>query len=122
MADRIPSLDDQMFNTAVFTSTIANGLTVGTEVYMGPFRPVAILLGAEYDGTAMSFQAGIATGATVPLIDGFDDAGAAISIVVAASKFIRLDPSFFAGVAYLKPVAGTAQTGASTVKIIGQIL
>jgi hypothetical protein len=97
------------------TATIANGATVSGGVDLRGSTLCGLFLPAEFDGTAVTFQACATEGGTfVPVQDG---AGAAVSKTVAASQYVPLDPATFAGIQFLKVVAGTAQTGASVLTL-----
>lgn len=119
----LQKLSADLFNTVVVESTIATSGTVGTEAYMGECRLVAIECPAELEGTTLTFQAGTRTGDLRVLIDGNSEAGDTVSVIVAASRFVRVDPSLFAGCVYIKPVAGSTQTTTPTVlRLVGQVL
>jgi hypothetical protein len=101
--------------TNLFTTSIADTATDSTEVDITGYVPVGFFLPASFDGTALKFKAAPTLGGTKYVInDGAGD----LSLTVAASKYIGVDPAKFRGVRYLTLTAGTSQSGATSGIII----
>lgn len=102
-------------NIRNFTTTIANAATVSAAIELGSATFVGVYIPAAFTGTAISFQTSpTLTGTYAPVKDG---AGAAVSKTVAASDYVYLDPTIFAGVGFLKIVSGSAEGAARTLTI-----
>jgi hypothetical protein len=94
------------------TVTIASGGPTSGALDCGGRTLCGVYLPAEFDGTALTFSVSTALAGTYyPLCDG----GAAYSITVAASQYVRLDPSIFAGVRFIKFISGTNQATTDTI-------
>lgn len=79
------------------------------------YTPCGVILPSTFDGTALTFSVATTSGGTYySLCSG----GAAYSITVAASQYVALDPSIFAGVRFLKFTSGTNQAGTDTVLVV----
>lgn len=93
------------------TVTIAGSATTSGELDLTSKTLCGVTLDSGFDGTSLGFTVATTSGGTfVTLHDGSAD----VSKTVAASRYIALDPSLFAGVRYMKFVAGS-QTGATTI-------
>lgn len=91
------------------TATIVSGQTASGEIDLSGNTLCGVFLPAGFDGTSLAFEAASESGAaSVPVYDG---EGSAISRSVAASRYVALNPSDFAGIRFLKLIAGTAQSG-----------
>ena len=99
---------------ATFTATVAVSGTTSGAINLQGFAPCGLYFPATTDGTTVTFQAS-ADGTTYYPIYGTD--GNQISYTIAASRYVPLDPSVFAGVAFLKLVLGTQSTTATVVGI-----
>lgn len=103
-------------------AVIALSGTKSAVVTLGKCSVLGFYTPANLVATAMTFEgAPEEGGAFVPVKDG---AGNSISKTVAANQYIPLNPNDFAGIAFLKFVAGSTQTGAAA-KIIaacGEVL
>lgn len=88
------------------TTTISSGQTVSAEIDLGGTTPVALITPAALTGTTVTFQAATTTGGTFNTV--MKD-GATLSVTVAASRFVVLQPSDFAGVRFLKVVSGSSE-------------
>lgn len=94
-------------NIRNFVATIANAGTTSNAIDLGSATVVGMYIPSEFTGTAITFTAcTTATGTFQPLKDG---AGAAVSKTVAASDYIYLDPTIFAGIAFVKLVSDSAE-------------
>jgi hypothetical protein len=91
---------------SVRTVTIANGQTTSDALDCINGTVVGILTPAALTGTAFTFSVS-ADGVTYNTL--YSDAGTAVSVTVAASRYIYLDPTVFAGVRYVKVISGSAE-------------
>jgi len=116
MADTITSAQfpGYLVNTTV---TIANGATVsGAAVLGGGLQLVAVQCPAALTSTAMTFT-GSTDGTTYVAVYAMDGA-AAYSITVGVDRIVPVDIRCFAGLAYVKCVAGSAEGGARVITLI----
>ncbi len=105
-----------------FSAVIADAATESGAIDLGPFSPLGLFVPTGFEGTSITFKAApqvvsgttVSAGTYVPVYDGD---GALLSYTVAAGQFVPIDPTHFTGIRFLKIVAGTAQTGASTVTV-----
>ena len=89
------------------------GTTPAAGTDLGGRLLVGVTIPAGLDGTSLGFAvAATLNGTYNTLMYG----GAAVSITVAASRYVALDPGLFAGVRFVKPVLAT-QTGDITLKL-----
>jgi hypothetical protein len=96
------------------TVTITSGQATSAELDCGDETLVGVILPSTFDGTALTFSVSATSGGTYySLCSG----GAALSITVAASQYVALDPSIFAGVRFVKFTSGTAQSGTDTILV-----
>jgi hypothetical protein len=93
--------------------TIANGATTSGEVDLGQTSVVALLMPADFTGTAITFLSAEAAGGTFRTVTNAD--GTDYSVVVAGGVHVALDPSALCGVRFLKLVSDAAEGGARTV-------
>lgn len=93
-------------------ATIASGATTSSEIDLSGTTLCGIYIPSAFTGTSISFQAATASGGT--FVSVRDGAGNAISKTVAPSQFIKLDPTDFVGVRYLKVVSGSTEGAART--------
>src|SRR5690242_8642270 len=87
------------------TTTIANGSSLAPAIDIGPNTLVAVVMPAAWDAAAMTFAGSIDGTNFFPL---YDETGTEINIPVAASRYVKLDPSVFAGVRYVQVRSGTS--------------
>ena len=103
------------------TFVIGAGQSLSEAVDLSDVRALAVQLPASINSaTALTFQ-GSADGVTYNNL--FDSTGTEVSIAVAASRFVALDPAVFAGIPYLKARTGTsgsptAQTADITLTLV----
>lgn len=98
-------------------AVIADGETVQTgSVDTIGYLVSGIIIPTGFEGTTLTFQASDDDGGT--FLDVVNSAGTAVSMTVAAATHIVFEPQTFAGARYLKVVAGTAQTGDITLKLV----
>lgn len=96
--------------------TIASGGTTTAAVDLSDHLLAGIVCPAEFDGTTLTFTA--ASDPADSFLPVYNSAGTALEVTAAASRHIALEPETFAGVRYLKIVAGTAQTGATALTLV----
>ena len=89
------------------TATIANGVALAGAVELGGSALVGIQMPAAW--TAANLTAQISVDGTT-YQDMYDDEGNEVTITAAASRFIQLIPSEWAGVHYIKLRSGTTGT------------
>jgi hypothetical protein len=82
-------------------TTPAAGTDLGGRILVGVTIPAGL------DGTTLGFTVAPTLGGTYNTLMS---AGVAVSLTVAASRYVALDPTLFVGVRFVKPVLG-AQTG-----------
>ena len=97
-----------------FPLIIADGATTSAAIELRGAIPVAVLLPAEFDGLTLTPNVSL-DGVTYYGL--FDDAGAAVVITAAASRWIALLPQEYAGIDWLRFVAGV-QAGATTITLL----
>jgi hypothetical protein len=93
--------------------TVADGATVSGAVDLRGRQLCGVYLPSTAEGTTLGFQVSDALAGTYLTLMS---AGAAVSLTVAASRYVALDPNLFLGVRFLKLVLGT-QTGASIINL-----
>lgn len=98
---------------------IASSGTVSTAVDLHGHNLVGCVMPAAFTGTAITFQ-GSQEGTT--FTDLYDTAGSALSITVAADRFILFTPSDFAGVRFIKLVSGSSEGAERTLTLIHRAL
>lgn len=108
----MPALSPQSY---FLDADVASGQTTSAGVYLGLGVLCGVYTPAEFDGTAITFQASPDGGTTWVPVHGAD--GTAVSVTVAASRYTRVDHALFLGVDRVKVVCGTSQTGASAIKV-----
>lgn len=110
------TLDAASYRVAVIdtqsSATIATGQTASAEVDLFGFTLVGLFIPSTFDGTTLTFTVATESGGTFVTLQ---TAGADLTITTAASKYVALDPSLFAGVRWFKIVAGSSQTTTDTV-------
>lgn len=94
------------YNIGRITATILSGATDSDVIDLAGRTLCGISMPAAFTGTALTFKIDNG-GSTYQLMA--DGAGADVSKTVAASKYIKLNPSDFAGVDKLKLVSGSAE-------------
>lgn len=77
---------------------------------------VAIAMPAAFTGTTLTFTGCDTESGTYKAL--YDDAGNAITVTCAASRYIVLDAANFAGVPYLKVVSGSSEGAERTLRLI----
>ena len=95
------------------TATVANGATDSDATDLQGHTLCGVFLASTFDGTTLGFKVSDSLAGTyVVMHDGSSD----VSKTVAASRYVALNPSDFAGVRFLKFVAGS-QTGATVITL-----
>lgn len=99
------------------TATIATGQTASNVVDLEGYTLVGLEIGSAFDGTALSVKGSAFDSATPVVIT--DTGGNAMEITgVAASELVAINPTAMLAVRYLQLVAGTSQTGATTITCV----
>lgn len=109
MAEPFPSGISPKNNRQV---TVTVGQTVSGAVDLKGDTVIGIYVPTGFSGSVITFQAS-PDGVTYFAVN--DETGGAISIPVTAGTFVKVDPSYLAGVRFLKLVSGTAQATADSV-------
>lgn len=91
--------------STVEVATIANGASLSAAVGLGLHRVYAIQMPSAWTAASLTFQASYdnSTFANV-----YDDTGTELTITVAASRFVILDPVKFLGIRAIKVRSGTS--------------
>lgn len=101
--------------------TIALNGTDSSAFQLGEATFLAIGMPAAFTGTAMTFKAASTVDGTFVVVK--DDAGADVSITVAASRWIGLSPTVMGKLAafrFLKLVSGSTELAARTIEIVSK--
>lgn len=106
--------------TTVVSVTIANGTSLSDAIEFGGDALVEIVMPAAWTAAGLTFQVSH-DGVTYQNL--YDAAGTEVQISVAASRNVRLSPTDWIGVPYLKVRSGTSGTpvnqgAARTIQII----
>lgn len=97
------------------TTIIAASGTTSAEIDLSGTTLCGIYIPSAFTGTSISFQAATVSGGT--FVSVRDGAGNAVSKTVAPSQYIKLDPTDFVGVRYLKVVSGSTEAAARTLTL-----
>jgi hypothetical protein len=87
--------------------TIANGATASGEIEMAGLVPVGIIFPAAFTGATVSFKNAAVSGGT-PLPLNRED-GTLITVTVATSTQVKLNPLDFAGCTFLTVVSASTE-------------
>lgn len=87
-------------------ATVANGGTKSAGVDITGFALCGVILPSTLDGTTLSFE--VSTDDTTYYV--LRDTAGDISLTVAASRAVALDPALFSGFQYVKIVLATQST------------
>ncbi len=98
------------------TITIADGQTASPAIDLIGTYVVALIIPTGFEGTTLALQGSDSLDGTY--YNAYNTAGTQLVPVVAASRYIPFVPSDTASIRFLKLVAGTAQTGAITIKLV----
>ena len=94
--------------------TVANGATESGTLRIEARSIVGIIVGAEFDGTAMGFSVSRDGSTWVTLTD--PDTGNNVAIVAGASEAYSIDPDLLRAFDWVKLIV-SAQTGVSTIYV-----
>jgi len=97
--------------------TIASGQTVSAALDLGDKTLVGLQMPSAFTGVALTFQASF-DGTTYATV--VDDTGGSLTYTVAASTYIVIHPTTFAGIKKLKVVSGTAEGADREIVAIGR--
>lgn len=95
--------------------TIESGETISNEVNMRGMTLCGLYMPAAFTGTTITFQASDQSNGT--FVAAYDVSGSQITATVSASKYIKLDPSDFAGIQHIKLVSGSAEGADREIKL-----
>lgn len=109
----VPAPNETPSVLSVSTVTIALGQSTSSTVYLGGTALVGIRTPAALDGTTMTFSVSTDGVTFVPL---FNSAGQ-VSITVAVSRLIAIDPVNHFTYQYLRLVSGSTETAARTITV-----
>ena len=98
------------------TVTIAESGTTSGAVDLGEWLVAGIITPSALTGTAFTFTAADAEDGTYNAC--YDSSGNAISVTVAASRHILLEPQTFAGARWLKIVSGSTEAAARNITLV----
>lgn len=99
----------------VVTLTVADSATDSDIAALGDYRVVGIIFPASFESTAVTFKGGVSADALYPV---YAVGGSAVSVTMAHTRFVALDPALLAGVPVIQAICGTGQTGANELKLI----
>lgn len=97
------------------TATIASGATDSDGVLLGIGALCGIVTPAAFTGVTLALHVS-ADGTTFAAL--YDTAGAAVSVTVAPSRHVYIDPVLTAGWPYVRVVSGTAEAAARSVTLL----
>jgi len=101
------------------TATVTNGSTTTTDgIDLEGKTLCGVTLDSGFDGTTLGFTVATTLAGTYNTLMS---SGSSYSETVAASRYVALDPSKFAGVRFIKPVVGS-QTGSTTITFHTRIM
>lgn len=102
------------------TATIANGGTTSDLIDLRYKTVCGLKFPSSLTSTSMTFTVSdTATGTFATMADG---AGSDISKTIAAGKYIPLSPNDFAGVRFLKLVAGSSEGAARSIGVCARMI
>lgn len=110
--------------TIVYSATIANGASLSDAVGMENIILTGVIMPASWTAANITFQASV-DGVTFNNV--YDSLGNELTVTAAASRYIAIDPSVYAGMKYLKVRSGTSsaavnQGGARVIGLAGRDL
>ena len=113
-------LEYAAFYPEVRSVTLSSGSSLSPGIDLDGLTLVGILMPSTWDGTAITFRASINGTAWFDL---YDAAGNEVTLSVAPSRYIQIDPRRFVGIRYLRIRSGTGsapvnQTASRVVQLI----
>lgn len=109
-------MGNQIGNFGKTTATIANAATTSDEIDCiknGP--PAGLQMPAAFTGTTMTFTVATTSGGT---FQALHKDGAAVSVTLANSLFIWLDPAIFYCIKYIKLVSGSTEGAERSIEVV----
>lgn len=103
-----------------FPAVIASSGTTSGEQDLDGNTLCGLMMPAAFTGVAITFLVSLTTGGTFNALT--KDDGSAYSVTVAASKYVALDYTKFAGVRYVKIVSGSSEGADRTVNLVARKL
>ena len=98
------------------TVTIASSGTTSQAVDLGEWLVAGIVTPAALTGVAFTFTASASETGTYNAC--YDSTGTAISVTVAPSRHILIEPQTFAGAQWLKLVSGSTEAAAREITLV----
>lgn len=98
------------------TVTIASSGTTSGAIDLGEWLIAGIITPSALTGTAFTFTASDTEDGTYNACH--DSSGTAISVTVAASRHVLIEPQTFAGARWLKIVSGSAEGAARNITVV----
>lgn len=111
MARRIDKIEKIVHHSVTITDAENTTPTDGIDLY--GYSLLGITFPSTFDGTTIGFTVASSLGGTY--VQMLDKNGSAYSKTCAASKYLPLDPTDFAGIQFIKPVTGTNQDTSDTI-------
>lgn len=112
----VQSTQFQPIVTHNLTATIADAATESDAIDLSGTTLTAIAFPASFEGAALTLKAAENHGATY--VDVYESNGLALTITGSAAQIVTIEPAKLAGLQYIKLVADTAQTGATTLTLM----
>lgn len=98
------------------TITISSGETVSPAIDLIGTYVVGMIIPTTFDGTSLSLQGSNSLDGTYHNV--YNTSGSQVTATVAASRYVAFVPSDTASIRFLKLVAGTMQTGDTTITLV----
>ena len=111
MARKIDRIEKIVYQNVTITDAENTTPADGIDLY--GYSLLGISFPTTFDGTTIGFTVSTSLGGTYNQM--LDKNGVAYSKTCAASKYLPLDPTDFAGIQFIKPVAGTNQDTTDTI-------
>lgn len=87
-------------------ASILNGQSLSGAISLGGVRLFGLVMPAAWTAAVVTFQASFDNGAT--WVSMYDASGNELSVTVGASRYVALDPVYFAAVPMIRLRSGTA--------------
>jgi len=100
------------------SATILSGQQNSSGVLIGGMTLCGIIMPAAWTAASLTLQMSIDNGAT--WTDVFDNDGTPISLTVAASRYVKLNPADFAGINFVRLVSSVNQAADRSIVIVAR--
>lgn len=110
--------DSDQFQSVVSfdkSALISNGQQVSQAIDMAGNTLTGLIMPSSFTGTSITFQSSVDN---TTFIDMYDTAGNALSVTVAANRWVAFAPQDFAGVRYLKLKSGSAEAADRSITLV----